>query len=461
MEKEIKQYLKFSMKYAEELPILEKCLTRLSKGFEHLKSFRQTEVDFPKLESTLLEVAEKLHDNYPYFHPCYVGQMLKPPHAIARMAYFLAMHINPNNHSREGGRVSTEMEKECVRQLGSMLGWQNALGHLCSGGTVANLEALWVSKQKTKRATLAASEQAHYTHKRMSQVLSLDFCPIAVDGKGRLCCDSLESILKEKTIGTVVATAGSTLLGAVDPIADIVDLKKKYDFHLHIDGAYGGFFRLSDNLPPAVQRHFEAISQADSLAIDPHKHGLQPYGCGCILFRDPKVKQWYYHDSPYTYFVEDELHLGEISLECSRPGAVAVALWATLQMFPLKKGGELATYLNQSIQSAQNFYAQLEQSSYFETPFAPELDIVVFIPKAKDSKEASLFSNQIFEEAERQHLYLAMAKYATDRLRHLPMKMNTEMVTCLRTCFMKAEHTPYTQNIFDTLTQVAQKVMKK
>ena len=90
---------------------------------------------------------------------------------------------------------------------------------------------------------------------------------------------------QKNSIGTVVATAGSTLLGAVDPIADIVELKKKYDFHLHIDAAYGGFFRISDNLYTEVKRHFEAISQADSLAIDPHKHGLQPYGCGCILFQ--------------------------------------------------------------------------------------------------------------------------------------------------------------------------------
>ena len=76
--------------------------------------------------------------------------------------------------------------------------------------------------------------------------------------------------------------------------------------------------------------------------IDPHKHGLQPYGCGCVLFRDPAVGRFYKHDSPYTYFTSKQLHLGEISLECSRAGAAAVALWATQQLLPLAPDGEFA-----------------------------------------------------------------------------------------------------------------------
>ena len=79
--------------------------------------------------------------------------------------------------------------------------------------------------------------------------------------------------------------------------------------------------------------------------IDPHKHGLQPYGCGCVLFRDPSVGRLYNHDSPYTYFSSTELHLGEISLEVPRPGATAVALWATMRLLPSSAGGEFARRL--------------------------------------------------------------------------------------------------------------------
>ena len=86
--------------------------------------------------------------------------------------------------------------------------------------------------------------------------------------------------------------------------------------------------------------------------VDPHKHGLQPYGCGCILFRDPAVGRFYKHDSPYTYFTSEDLHLGEISLECSRAGASAVALWATQQLLPLITDGEFASGLRCSREAA-------------------------------------------------------------------------------------------------------------
>ena len=105
--------------------------------------------------------------------------------------------------------------------------------------------------------------------------------------------------------------------------------------------------RLIDNLSPATRAAYDLLSQTDSIVVDPHKHGLQPYGCGCILFKDPAVGALYKHDSPYTYFSSHELHLGEISLECSRPGASAVALWATQKLLPMVKGGEFASGLGQ------------------------------------------------------------------------------------------------------------------
>src|SRR4029453_15789054 len=110
--------------------------------------------------------------------------------------------------------------------------------------------------------------------------------------------------------------------------------------------AYGGYYVLADNLAPEARAAFDCLNRVDSIVIDPHKHGLQPYGCGCVMFRDPSVGIHYRHDSPYTYFSSKELHLGEISLECSRPGAAAVALWATQRLLPLIRGGEFARMLH-------------------------------------------------------------------------------------------------------------------
>ena len=127
------------------------------------------------LEVVLQEVAERLKDNYPYGDPLYAGQMLKPPHPVARLAYEMALKINPNNHALDGGRASSAMEKEAVAEIAQMVGWEEHLGHLTSGGTVANLEALWVAGRLHAGKVIVASTQAHYTHQRISGVLGLPF----------------------------------------------------------------------------------------------------------------------------------------------------------------------------------------------------------------------------------------------------------------------------------------------
>ena len=318
----------------------------LEREFSALPPFetaRRSDADTGAMAAVLEKTAQRLADNYPYFHPLYAGQMLKPPHPVARAAYAMAMTINPNNHARDGGRASSAMEIEAVVEIAGMFGWSEYLGHLSSGGTMANLEALWVAGQMAPARRIVGSEQAHYTHNRISAVLKLEYSSVAADGRGRMRLDALETMLSKGDVGTVVVTLGTTAIGAVDPLPEILALRERYGFRVHVDAAYGGYFKLiEDALDEPARRAYAAIGQADSIVIDPHKHGLQPYGCGCVLFRDPGVGRFYKHDSPYTYFTSKELHLGEISLECSRAGAAAVALWATQRLLPLKPGGEFA-----------------------------------------------------------------------------------------------------------------------
>src|SRR5260370_4784947 len=190
---------------------------------------------------------------------------------------------------------------------------------------------------------IVASEQAHDTQGRISGVLKLAFESVAWEGWGRMDVNALARRMERGDVGTVVATLGTTATGSVDPLPEILDLRAQYGFRIHVDAAYGGYFVLAGNLDKEAQSAFARIGEADSIVIDPHKHGLQPYGCGCVLFRDPEVGRLYKHDSPYTYFCSAELHLGEISLECSRPGAAAAALWATQRLLPLQAYGGSAT----------------------------------------------------------------------------------------------------------------------
>jgi glutamate/tyrosine decarboxylase-like PLP-dependent enzyme len=405
----------------------------------------------------LLQVAARMQDNFPYQHPLYAGQMIKPPHAIARLAYALSMWINPNNHALDGGRASSAMEKECVALIAHMFGWHEHLGHLSSSGTIANLEALWIAGQLRPGARILGSHQAHYTHSRISQVLKLDYAGVAVDERGRMDMDALERQLAHGDVGTVVATLGTTGTGSVDPLAAILALRNKHDFRVHVDTAYGGYFRLVDNLDADARSAFACIDQADSIVIDPHKHGLQPYGCGCVLFRDPRVGSIYKHDSPYTYFSSDELHLGEISLECSRAGASAVALWATMRLLPLEPGGEFARGLARGRGAALDLFRRLESDPRYLTVMRPELDILVWAPAGARASDISARSAKHFEQAARAHLHLALMELPASLLKtHWPqVEFDCDSVTCLRSCLMKPEHDEWVDTIWSILDKLA------
>ena len=437
------------------LEILARALNKLDAGFSQLPKFDRAFANYERSEELLLKLAEKLHDNYPYFHPLYAGQMLKPPHPIARLAYSLAMFINPNNHALDGGRATSALEKEAVAEIAAMFGWKEFLGHLCGGGTMANLEALWVAGQLNPGKAILASEQAHYTHSRISSVLQLAFEKIPCDAFGRMDVDPLRRRLARGGVGTVVATMGTTATGSVDPLSDILQLREEFGFRLHADAAYGGYFVLADNLAKNARRSFARIGEADSIVIDPHKHGLQPYGCGCVLFRDPAVGRLYQHDSPYTYFTSAELHLGEISLECSRPGSAAAALWATQKLLPLVRGGDFAKGLEMGRSAALKFWRAIEQSKTFAAAFAPELDILCFVPRGGCLAEISARSRRIFEAAARLGLHLAVAELPVHFWKELKPESGRDTVTCLRSVLMKPEHLEWIEPIVKKLDQAA------
>lgn len=440
----------------ETLPLLQEMLERLGGGFDELPLAEGTPVDAAAMAQVLGQVAERMQDNFPYFHPLYAGQMLKPPHPVARLAYALALWINPNNHALDGGRASSRMEKEAVAALARMVGWETHLGHLTGGGTMANLEALWVSRQLAPGKKVVASAQAHYTHERISAVLGMEFESIPVDRNGRMDIDALRTRLETGDIGTVVATMGTTAIGSVDPLPEILALRDEYGFRLHADAAYGGYFALAGNLGPEAARAFERLGEVDSIVIDPHKHGLQPYGCGSVLFRDPSVGTLYQHDSPYTYFSSAELHLGEISLECSRPGASAVALWATHQLLPLVPEGEFAGMLGRCREAALALYERIASDDRFLTAFPPELDIVVWAVRAGSVSEASEQARRIFTEAGERNLHLAVAELPVAFF-DLPegMVADRETITCIRSVLMKPEHADWIEPIWAILSDVA------
>ena len=186
----------------------------------------------------------RLQDNYPFQHPRYAGQMLKPPHPVAVAAYAATMLINPNNHALDGGPATAALEKDVVAQLATMFGFETHLGHLASSGTTGNLEALFVARESHPGRGVAYSAEAHYTHARMCHVLGMQGHAVPADALGRMDVDALAELLATGRVGTVVATLGTTGLGAVDPVDAIVALAREHGVRVHVDAAYGGFFSL-------------------------------------------------------------------------------------------------------------------------------------------------------------------------------------------------------------------------
>jgi len=437
----------------DTLELLPAALHTLEKGFASLPALDAPVPGRERMDAVIRQVAERLRDNYPYFHPYYAGQMLKPPHPIARAAYALATWINPNNHALDGGRASSAMEREAVAEIAAMFGWQTHLGHLASGGTMANLEALWVAGQLQPGKKIAASAQAHYTHHRIGSVLGIPFAELPCDARGRMDVQILADRLAAGDIGCVVATVGTTGTGSIDPLPEILRLRERFGFRLHVDAAYGGYFTLARNLTAEARAAYDQIRQADSLVVDPHKHGLQPYGCGCVLFRDPGVGALYKHDSPYTYFTSSEMHLGEISLECSRPGASAVALWATQTLLPLVPGGEFAQGLEACREAAIRLVERLAADSRWMVPFHPELDMVVWAPRAASPRLASDLSHRIFDAAAQRGLHLALIRLPTAYFPAMKGAESaaSETITCLRSVLMKPEHRAWLDRILAIL----------
>ena len=284
-------------------------------------------------------------------------------------------------------------------------------------------------------------------------MLGVPFVEIAVNEQGVMDLVDLERKLHDATIGTVVATLGTTAAGTVDELSRIIELCTQHDCRLHVDTAYGGYFKLASNLSDTTAASFACISKADSIVVDPHKHGLQPYGCGCVLFRDSAVGRFYKHKSPYTYFSSDQLHLGEISLECSRAGAAAVGLWTTMQALPLDPGGEFAKSIGTCRDAALALYAGLRERDHSAPLFPPQLDIVVWAVPARSASESSRRAREVFAAAAKRDLHLAVASFprAMCEATGAIGQWDRDTLVCLRACVMKPEHREWIPEILKRL----------
>jgi len=362
------------------------------------------------LEKELNNFLKRSNQNIPYFHPRYSAQMLKDPSIPTILGCITFMLSNPNNHAYEGGPVTTEMEMEVTDLMLKMCGYKSGWGHLTSGGSLANMEALWAARDFYGNGTVYFSEVSHYSWKRICKILQIkNFKEIIADENFRMDLNHLEHQLKKNKAMCVIANLGSTGTGSVDDIKSIIALREKYGFHLHIDAAYGGFVRsvlLDDDykllpfneeiiLKRFVYDQLKAIKDSDSVTVDPHKHGLISYGAGAVLFKNKRLREIILNTAPYTYHIQDKPNIGMFSLEGSRPGAMAAACYLTYKVLPPNQSGT-GEVIKLALSASKKFYELIENSNSFRNLNEPDLDINCFY-RIHDSSEVSNHNKQMIK----------------------------------------------------------------
>lgn len=431
-----------------------------------------------EFEDRLMELLARLKADFPFHSPRYAAHMIAEQSLPSIAGYFAAMLYNPNNVSREAAPVTVRLELEACRMIGKMLGYgQGGWGHLTGGGTVANIEALWVARTvaylpqairqmraalKLPNADLVAEPQAallafsqvfdqgqaagatfqevlatylrsdfcvvqrglnkvasldgrqpfvlvpethHYCFEKAVDILGLGrdgLISVAVDSDFRMKIDDLEAKLVdlEHSGGralAVVAVVGSTEEGAIDPVDRIVKLRRAREaegldsFWLQIDGTYGGYLRtmttpnriglgepstrvriagVDVQVPLSLPElstcdALDAIGEADSVTIDPHKLGYIPYPAGAICFKSDLVKPLVRQEAPYIGEEAGEPNVernvegvGLYILEGSKPGAAAAAVWLSHSLIRLDSSGH-GKLVQQTVRNACEMHSLL------------------------------------------------------------------------------------------------------
>lgn len=274
---------------------------------------------------------------------------------------------------------------------------ETAIGHLTSGGSIANLVAIVTAREakgiKAKHipnAVIYLSQQAHHSIQKALRIAGLTEAQlryIPLDKGLRLSVQALETaILEDKANGLIPffinASLGTTNTGAIDPIEEIAEIAKTYDLWFHIDAAYGGFFKLVDQLKPK----FEGTEKADSITLDPHKTLFLPFGTGAVLIKDKtKVLNVFYYLADYmqdTADANEVLSPADISPELTKHFR-GMRLWLPLKLFGLKP---FRAALEEKLLLAQYFYNEIQKIDGFEVGPEPELSVAMFryIPNEGD-----------------------------------------------------------------------------
>jgi aromatic-L-amino-acid decarboxylase len=306
------------------------------------------------------------------------------------------------------GPGAVRMENSLIRWVAELVGYPaDCAGNLASGGSIANLSAIVaardhqkITSEKVKRAVIYVSTQAHHCIFKAIRIAGLGECVIRylpLDENYRIKPDALEKIIAEDIQQNlipflVIASAGTTDVGAVDPLESIGTIAKKYNLWYHIDAAYGGFFVLTDYGKQALK----GIELSDSVVMDPHKGLFLPYGLGMVLVKNKEALMTsQYYRANYmqdTFNADEELSPADLSPELTKHFR-GLRMWLPMQLLGLKP---FRACLEEKLLLTRYFYSEIKKLG-FETGPYPDLSVASYryIPKKGD---ANAFNKKLMDE---------------------------------------------------------------
>ena len=419
-------------------------------------------------------VAHSVHTAAPGF----IGHMATPlPYFMLPLSRIM-LALNQNLVKIETSKAFTPLERQVLGMLHGLIYRESpgfyeenlhdshrALGSFCSGGTTANITALWVARNQMFRPTesfgglakegLAAalthhgyrglailvSERGHYSLGKAADVLGIgrdNVISIPTDTRSKIDLDILRRKCRELTeqnigILSIVGVAGATETGSVDPLDEMAAIARQYQTHFHVDAAWGGPTLMSEK-----HKHVLAgIELADSVTIDAHKQLYVPMGAGMVVFKNPTTLGAVEHHAEYILRAGSK-DLGQYSIEGSRPG-MAMLVHAAFHIIG-RKGYEII--IDQSVEKAARFAEMIEAHPDFELIAKPELNIMNYryVPReiqqqlrAADKAEQQRI-NQVLDRVTKriQKLQRAAGKTFVSRTRFPLIRYDRERVSVFR-----------------------------
>ena len=310
----------------------------------------------------------------------------------AALGDYLAAVTNPFSGNYFAAPGAVRLEHLLTRWMAAFLGYpEGSAGNLTSGGSLSNLIALVTAReahelrgQDYERAVVYVSPQTHHSVTKALRIAGLKECPqrvVGLDERYRMRPGLLDqAIHADRAAGLrpwlVVASAGTTDTGAVDPLPEIAEVARRHGLWLHTDGAYGAVFALC---PPGKQA-LAGIEQSDSLVLDPHKGLFMPCGTGAVLIRNgTHLLRAYNYDAHYmqdrrALASADEISPSELSPELTRPFR-GLRLWLALKVHGVRA---FRAALEEKLLLARYFFEKLQTLEGFVPGPLPDLSIVTF-----------------------------------------------------------------------------------